>query len=225
VRRVERGEPFRFVRSYVVGMPTGARLRDARDLLEAARTASDRVLEQHLLHCYLRPEFEVSGYPNDFAIWAAEALEDLPLAEALSGIDPFRCEDWDHVREEMTEVIEDDLWEDPGLRHVRPGRELFLEESITVVVETGGVARNLEQLRKRIAVCQPSAIYHHVHRACSRQREANSDFSNWVEQSLGLADLAREIDDIDFPYYTLEQLRWVLLDLLDNHADAPEVRS
>jgi hypothetical protein len=207
-------------------MPTGRRLRDTRDLLDAARTAPDRVLEQHFLHCYLRPEFEVSNYPNDFAIWAAEGLEDIPLAEALSGIDPFRSRDWDQIREEMVDVIEDVLWEAPGLHQVRLGREFFLEESVTIVVDTGGMARDLAELRDRIAVCPPPAIYHHVHRACSAHTGAQSDFALWIRSSQELPELAEEIDNIDFPYYTLEQLRAVLLDRIDRHVErTPKVNS
>lgn len=217
--RVEAGDPFRFVRSYTLAMPTGARLRDARDLLMALRGAPDGVLEHHLLHCYLRPEFEISHYPNDFAVWAAEGLGDAPLAEALCGIDPWRGRDWGRVRRELVEVIEDHLFEDPGVHCARAGRELALEESVTVVVETGGTARDLAGLRERVRGCRPSAIFHHVHRACFEQEDGINDFSRWLRMSQGLADPAAGIAGIDFPSYTLEELRWQILERLDRAAE------
>jgi hypothetical protein len=213
------GEPFLFVRYHALPMPTGIQLRDARDLLQAVRQAPLGVLEQHLLHCYLRPDFEVSSFPNDFAIWAAECLEDLRLAEALSGIDPFHSRDWTEIRERLVDVIEDALWEDTGLHAVRRGREMFLQESVAFVVYTGGQAQSLRELRERIAACRPSAIYHHVHRACFRHADAVNDFSRWVRRSLENEALAEELVEIDFPYYTIEELRWQLLDRLDAELD------
>jgi hypothetical protein len=200
-------------------MPTGTRLRDTRDLLSAVRTAPDAVLERHLLYCYLRPEFEVSHFPNDFAIWAAESLEDAPLAESLAGLDPHLTKNWDEVRRQIVDLVEDHLWEDPGVHRVRKGQELALEECASVIVDTGGTAEDLAGLRGRIQTCRPSAIFHHFHRPCFYQPDGLNDFSRWLAQSQELEELAAEINSIDFPYYTLEELRWQILERLDRYTE------
>ena len=208
--------PFRMVRTYHLARPTGDRVRDAEGLLLAARTAPEAILERHLLQCYLRPEFEASGYPNDFAIWAADNLGDHALAEALSGLHPYRSRDWEEIRSRLVEAIEGRLWEDDSYRRVRPGRELFLEDAVTIVIETGVSAKDVNELRDLIAGARPGDLFHHVHRAGFESADCRNDFATWVEAELGLGDLAGALAAIDFPYFTLEELRAKLLATLED---------
>lgn len=208
-------ESFQLVECYALPMPTGMRVRDARDLLDAARRMPAGVFERHLMQCYLRPDFEVASFPNDFALWAAECLEDLTLAEALSGLDPYHARDWEAVREDMVEILEEALWERPVSPPVRQGSELFLEDGKIILVETGVEAHDLSELRDMVAGVSDATIYHHMHGGSFRNDDARNDFAVWAETALGLESVAADLAAIDFPYYTLEELRGKILAVLD----------
>jgi hypothetical protein len=45
----------------------------------------------------------------------------------------------------------------------------------------------------------------------------SDDFSLWIEQNLSYPSLVKEIRDIDFCFYSLEELRIELLILIDKY--------
>ncbi|MCU0254808.1 MAG: DUF5752 family protein, partial [Acidobacteria bacterium] len=113
--------PFRFCDYEGLAMPTGQRAANLRELLEIVRTAPTAALHHHLYRSQLRHRFEAWDFPNDFASWAATALEDRVLAEKLSALDPFAATDLEAARNALLDVMEDHL---DGLTFVpwaRPG--------------------------------------------------------------------------------------------------------
>jgi hypothetical protein len=58
-----------------------------------------------------------------------------------------------------------------------------------------------------------------LHRKTRREAQTN-DFSVWLEKNLGLQDLAKKINEIDFTDSTLDGARERLLELLDPERDA-----
>ena len=47
----------------------------------------------------------VVEYPNDFALWAATALQDSSQVEKLSSFDPFDYDHPEQVREAMVDIL------------------------------------------------------------------------------------------------------------------------
>ena len=74
------------------------------------------------------------------------------------------------------------------------------------VISTGmsaGTLRGFLEILGRVSV---NSLYYHVFDAKLRLERGDNDFSAWFE-SLGLTDLAREMQSLDPYTYTLEGLR------------------
>jgi len=79
--------PFRFFTHVDLMELTGLRARNLRELADILKTVPGSVIYHHThrflkQHQYLSPE-----PPNDFALWAAEAMQDPKLAERLAAVD------------------------------------------------------------------------------------------------------------------------------------------
>jgi hypothetical protein len=58
--------------------------------------------------------------------------------------------------------------------------------------------------------------YHFFESRLHTQLESN-EFSSWIEESLGLPELADQIRKIDCSVFTLEGLRSRVIELIDRH--------
>ena len=76
-------------------MPIGKKAHNLRELLQGLRELDESVLYYHIFQSRLAITQPAEEYPNEFARWAADALQDSKLAEQLSSFDPF---DYDTVR-------------------------------------------------------------------------------------------------------------------------------
>ena len=75
-------------------------------------------------------------FPNDFALWAAVALQDSALAEKLSSFDPLDYDNLGQVRQAMVDILEEYLWDLPFVPWARPGFEFHFCEASTVVIRS-----------------------------------------------------------------------------------------
>jgi len=109
--------------------PTGERARDLSELLSLIRTVEPGVIYHHTHQYYLKAAVEVPEYPNDFAVWAAEYLEERALAEKLAGLDLYAYRDVEEVRRALIGIIEGYLRENPMPRPVRIGTRSTIQSS------------------------------------------------------------------------------------------------
>src|SRR5512140_2899911 len=115
---------FWFSEYLLMPRPTGKKATNLRELLQSLREISEPVLQYHLWESRLATYPATLEYPNEFALWAANALHDDKLAEELSAIDPFEYENLAQVREALVDLLEEYLWETPNSPQVLPGFEL-----------------------------------------------------------------------------------------------------
>ncbi len=167
-------------------------------------------------HSYFLRHFYIAGpYPNDFANWAAIQLRDKVLGEKLSAITPKASYSIESIRNELIEVIDDHLSSYQVAPALQYGQPFYFMKSKIIEVPTHLKAENLNEFREALKIVDASAIYNHIFESRMRIRKGKSDFSIWLDQSLGLKELSDKIEGIDCYMYSLEDLRERILHLCD----------
>ncbi len=215
--------PFWFHECVILTMPTGRTAVNLKEMLQTIGEVDTAVLSYHLWQSRMaiaHPEVE---YPNDFAVWAANSLQDSRLAEKLSVIDPFNYEDMEQIREALSEVIEDYMWNLPSVPWARPGFEFhFCEASTVVLARPRIVAGTFSEFRRGVAEVGIDSIYYHFVDARWRLRKLKTDdFSIWLQDSYGVPELVGALQGIDLWFFTLEEIRKALLKLIDQYIEKP----
>ncbi len=148
-------DPFWFRDCFLMRMPIGLRAGNLRELLQLLQNVSEEVLYYHIFQSRLvltDPDVE---YPNDFAQWAGEALQDAKLAEQLSSFDPFDFQDLSQVRTAVLDIIEDYIWNQPAIPYARPGFELYLCQASTAIIQSLTPVYTLPGVLPGPAACRP----------------------------------------------------------------------
>jgi hypothetical protein len=84
--------------------------------------------------------------------------------------------------------------------------------------------RTLQEFRNALTEVEISAIYFHVFEARHRLKHEESDFSAWIQHSLGMPELAEQLRAIN-PYLgSLERVRSALLTVCDDFLSRGEPR-
>ena len=193
-----------------------------RELLETMKTASDEVLEHHMMRCALEDYFELYEFPNDLARWCWQGLGDHVLGEKLGLIDPYRMSSIEQLREELVNTIEERLWSLERVPWSRAGSELQLLKSRLVGYDTGERLTDPGSLEKAIERMSLRSLFFHVHEACRRNQGAIDDFSLWLEGTGASAALIERLRRIDFYFLNLTQLREEILLVLQQELPYPK---
>jgi len=126
-------DPFWFRECFWMPMPLGQKASNLRELLHILREVDESVVYYHLLQSRLTVTQPVVEYPNEFALWAATALQDSKLAEKLSSFDPFDYDNMEEVRGAMVDIREEYLWDLPTVPWAHAGFEFHFCEASMVV--------------------------------------------------------------------------------------------
>ncbi len=212
--------PFFFWDCFIVPKPIGMAAANLRELLQALREADESVFPYHLWQSRMTITPPTVEYPNDFATWAATALQEPRLAEKFSAIDPFGYEDIQQIREALVDILEEYLWDLPYLTWVRPGFEFHFCEGATVALCSNVAVRTLTEFCLAIGKAGLGSIYYHSIDARWRLRSIRmNDFSNWIKTSFVLPELVSAILAIDVSLYTLDEIRSAVVDLCKAHLE------
>lgn len=209
---------FWFHECFLMSMPLGKKVVNLRELLESLREVDESVLFYHLIQSRLTLGQPAVEFPNDFALWAAHALQDTKLAEKLSSFDPFEYQNLGQVRQAMVDLLEEYLWDLPFVPWARPGFEFHFCEASVVVMHSLISARTLKEFCGALTQVGLDSIYYHFFEARWRLGELKTDdFSFWIETNFGLPELVRAIREIDVYFYSLKEVRDALLGLIHQH--------
>jgi hypothetical protein len=206
-------KPFRFRDAVRLNCPMGvsvATLREFRDIVE---DVDPGVLHHHLREVPLRFTFTFWDYPNDFAIWAASALENRALAERLAVLDAFHERDLEVLRERVLDAIEVTLGEEGSTFPVAPGQEFHFSSSVAVELDLGVEASNLPELIARLREVPATSLYYHLFEGRLRTPLGWDDISLWLLES-GHPAAAERLRDLDIYMASLESCRRVAIELL-----------
>lgn len=215
--------PFWFRDCFIMTMPIGQKATNLRELLHALHEVSDAVLFYHLFQYRLAIVAPAVEYPNDFALWAAKALQDAKLAEKLSSCDPFDYEDMVQVRRAVTDILEEYLWDLPYIPWARSGLEFHFCEASTVVFRSQIAAGTLREFYEALKQVGYDSIYYHLFegrwRLGVRERD---DFSYWLETSFDLPELVAAIRNMDIYFYSFREIQDTLLKMLEKYLEEPQ---
>lgn len=198
-------EPFEFKQCISILKSTGEKAKNLRELRNIIAVISDDCIFHHTYQYFIKGH--ILEYTNDFAHWAGESLEERALSEQLSNIDPYDFKDINDLRKRLLDVIDEYLEMFPEPRETMPGEEFFFNESVTLIFPVGIRAKNLAEFLTAIKYIDAGSIYYHFYEARIRLGGGIDDFSRWIEDAFGKAELVEKIRSIDPFMHDLEGVR------------------
>lgn len=215
IRRAK--NPFRFYTRLHLSELTGLKAKTLTELLELIKKVPGSSIYHHThrflqIHQYLSPE-----PPNDFAYWVASVLGEEILGEKLATIDTIKFSTIRALRDKIVQTIENYLKEYPlaKKKFANPGGEFYFIKSISFVLPTEHVVKNIREFTAVLKKITIDSIYFHIFEARLRLERLTNDFSYWIETSLGNKVLADKITSLDPYTRTMDDLRWALVELIE----------
>lgn len=211
--------PFDFIGCIELLENVGLRAHDERELIEMLEQVPVGAIFYHTFGFFLRHRFFIGPYGNDFAAWAAVHVRDGLLGERLAVVDPFEFADLEQLREELISIVDDHLSRLSTVPRVEYGEPFAFVQSHVVEVPTGHRAHTLTEFRNCLAEVDASAVYYHTVEARARKGRRAGDFAEWLRSSLGLDEVARQVERIEVYLSSLERVRARVLSLVDAAID------
>jgi Family of unknown function (DUF5752) len=208
-------QPFIFTGCVELRQTLDHRATDERELLERLEEVPAGSVFYHTHGYFLRHRPITTAYGNDFAAWVATQVRDQVLAERLAVVNPFEISGLEPLREELASIIHDHLLRLSAVPRVEFGEPFYFQQSHIVEVSLGSGASTLAEFRAGLAAVDASAIYFHMVEARARLGRRAGDFAEWLRTSLGLPELAEQIERIDTYMTSLERVRARVLALVD----------
>jgi hypothetical protein len=207
---------FKFYDCIALISPTGQKASNLKKFLNIIERAEDKVIFHHLYQSHLKFHLKIGEFPNDFANWTAYELEDLALAEKLANFDPYDYKTVSEARDYLIDIIEKHMLDLPTIPWVRQGSEFYFASATTIVLPLGLETNSLKGFRKALNIIPDSSLYFHFYEARKRMKEKeNDDFSIWLYENFDNQILVKKIRDIDFYFFSLEEIRKKLINILE----------
>lgn len=197
---------------------TNRKAADLHEMLEGIKEVPPNSIFLHMHQSFLKYHFVHPEYTNDFSEWLSRKLGDKVLAEKLSELDPFEYTSIEELRERIIQILEEHACEGLSCGRVAPGDEFYFNQSVTIEMLTGLKAFNLSEFRDCLERVPLSSIYYHIFEARLRLEKEKDDFSYWIEDTLGIPELACKIRQMDPYVHSLEDIRKELINLVDSYA-------
>jgi hypothetical protein len=145
-----------------------------------------------------------------------EVLGEERLGELLAGIDIMEHSTLRSLRDALAGTIEDYLNSTPAakLRFASEGEEFFFVKSVHVVMPTAHHASTLAEFAEALSRVSIHSLYFHVFDARLRVGRSTNDFAIWLDEHLGLKELAGNVANLDPYAHTLETIRSLMLSLV-----------
>ena len=208
-------QPFRFNSSahlLRIGREPAANLSE---LLRELRSCAQDAIFQHTFRTLEEHHFIGAGFSNDFAHWTLSACDEPGLAERLASVDVREFTSLEDLRARIVGILEDHVRGNPRSAE-RPARDPFYFCSAEIVVfPTPFVAHTLSEFVDALARVGVHSIHHHFIEARLRLKLNSNDFSLWLEDDLGLEDLARRLNWIDIYTATSEDVRRQIIGVIE----------
>jgi hypothetical protein len=204
---------FNFTDCIEIKVLLGKKADDELHMMELIEEVPDDSIYYHMHSYFLRHVYVSGPYPNDFANWAAIQVRDRVLGEKLATVSPARSKTINDIRYELIDTIDKHLHDMRMIPSVVYGEPFYFMKSIITEVPTDIKVTSLSGFAEALKIVDASAIYNHVFEARYRIKRDKSDFAVWLNDVLGLKDLAEKFELVDSYMYTLEGLREKYLQL------------
>jgi len=204
---------FQFIGCIEIKELLGQKADNEAQLLEMIEDVHPDSIYYHMHSYFLRHVYLSGPFPNDFANWAAIELRDNVLGEKLANVSVSPEKSLEDIRMDLVETIDKHLSEMRFVAPILRGSPFHFMKSQIVEVPLGTEAQDLSEFIQALQDVHASALYYHIFEARIRVRKGRNDFSIWLDDVLGYAQLAEGIEGIDFYMFSLEGLRLKILDL------------
>ncbi len=212
-------DPFNFSTRYNLSESTGIKVSTVLELLMRLRQVPGACIYNHTHRMLAHHSHLSTEMHNDFAFWIGAHIGDSILAERISAVNIIEFDSIAALRDKLCSVIEQYAEENPyiKIKIVPHGKEFYFIKSISYIVPTGYTANDLKEFADILKKVDVNSMYHHIFEARLRLENSENDFSNWFKNSLGEEKLAEEISKLDPYCYALEDLRNMLVKMIENH--------
>lgn len=208
-------QPFRFYTRFYTKELTGLKARNLSELVSILKDVPDSVVYYHTHHFVEEYQYLTPQPANDFALWVGDALGDEILSEKLSNIDTFEFSTIGELRERIIAVINEELSTKGNGRTVPEGREFHFIKSVSVILPTPYIAHDLREFVEVLRKVSIDSLYFHIFESRLRLHKGVNDFSIWLQDCLNERELSDKIAVLDPYNYTLEGLRSVIIQLIE----------
>jgi hypothetical protein len=203
--------PFYFYTSSNLVELTGEKANTLEELFTLLKECSGSAIFFHVFQSYRERHFAIEKYHSDFAQWISASLDEEPLAERLGALDVRDFTSIRELREAILQIIESHLRGHPQCRDREGKTPFFFCQSVSIVMPTKYVARDLRDFYQIFGSIGIPSIHYHLVEARLRLGIHTNDFSHWIRTSLNKEKLAKRLEDIDIYLHTLEEIRKIIL--------------
>ncbi len=208
-------QPFRFYTRLHIKELTGLKAKNLSELVNILKDVPDSVVYYHT-HSFIEEYQYLTPQPaNEFALWVSDVIGDEILAEKLSNIDTFEFSTIGELRERIMAVINDALSTRGDGRSAFEGREFHFIKSVSVVLTTPYIAHDLREFVEALRKVSINSLYFHIFESRLRLHRGVNDFSIWFQDSLDERELSDKIAALDPYNYTIEDLRSIIIQLIE----------
>lgn len=208
-------EPFRFYSRTHLKELTGLEARTLPGLAAVLRQVPESVVYYHTHHFLEEHHYLTPEPPNDFSSWVTDALGEEALGERLAAVDTFQFPTLGALRDRLVGIIEEHLAKSGNGHQAPEGEEFHFVKSVSFVTPTPYVAHDMRELVEVLRRLPLGSLYFHIFESRMRLGRLSNDFSLWLADSLGEEQMADEIARLDPYNYTLEDLRSLLIRLIE----------
>lgn len=208
---------FQFRSSASLEMLTGRKAHNLEQLLRMIQTCSDSSIFFHTFSAFLKMREARVPFNTDFAIWVARMMNERALAEKLMAIDLSEHTTVKSLRRRLVGVIGNYRKENPAAFDKTAEEPFYLHDIARVVYLTDRFAYDLSTFRDLLLMVSINSIYFHFIESRLQSGLQSNDFSLWIENSLGMPELAHSIRGIDLSVITPEGLRSRIVELIDDY--------
>ncbi len=188
--------------------------RTLNEFLKGLVECSDASIFHHTFQTLSSHHFLTEGFSNDFAQWVLASANKDALAEKLAALDIRDYLSIAELRNDLRRVVSAFCSAYPNFAGQETMEPFYFCESVEVTEPLGLTARNLAEFREGVEKLSHSSFYFHFISSRLRLHLRTNDFSMWLENSLGLDDLAHRVNRIDIYTNTLDGARTRLLRML-----------
>jgi len=177
------------------------------ELLQALQTCPEDSIFQHTFRTLQEHHFIRQGFSNDFAHWSLSACNEPILAEQLASVDVREFTAIEGLRGRMVEIVDEFLEKHPRSGSHAGHEPFYFCASDIVVLPTAFVADSLAEFLAGLNQVSVHSIHHHFIEARLRLHRMSNDFSQWLEEEVGLPEAGESIERIDIYTNTMEGVR------------------
>jgi hypothetical protein len=213
------GDVFQFRSSASLEKLTGRRAYTLAELLHLIRTCTESSIFYHTFSAFLKMRQVAVPYNSDFALWVYRNLGEKALAEKMMAVDFAEHSTVESLRRRLAGIVESYQAFRPTAFKKSADEPFYLHDVQRFVYLTDKFAYDLESFRELLPSISLYSLYYHFIESRLETKLQTDDFSNWIEKSLQLPELANSIRRIDINAYTLEGLRSRMVQLMDEYME------